>query len=144
MGWGTSLIREDYFSKQTFRTIDDIESEINDATRENTLAINTLNRLATMTEPQKFINPEKYDCADVYTAIESMVSEAIETLQENAVYLYRLQAFKNDWDDCHTTNKDGRIVAKEPPPGFEPPYMYGDFIEGDRHDEHGDEVDQDV
>lgn len=134
MGWGTSHIKEVYFSKQTFDNIDRLDEAIEESRAAINAAKETLCRLATMTEPQKFLKPEEYGCSDIYSTIEYLYKESIETLETELPYLANLESLKDDWDDVHTI-KDGKVVAKNPPSEFRPPYMYGDFIPGDNDDE---------
>lgn len=134
MGWGTSHIKEVYFSKQTFKTIDNLDKAIEESKAAICAAKETLCKLATMTEPQKFLNPEEYGCSDIYSTIECLYKESIETLETELPYLANLESLKSDWNDVHTI-KDGKVVAKNPPSEINTPYMYGDFIPGDRDEE---------
>lgn len=134
MGWGTSHIKEVYFSKQTFDNIDRLDEAIEESRTAIDAAKETLCRLATMTEPQKFLNPEEYGCSDIYSTIEHLYKESIETLEAELPYLANLESLKDDWDDVHTI-KDGKTVAKNPPSEINVPYMYGDYIPGDRDEE---------
>lgn len=132
MGWYTVLNADITFCKETYATLDDVNEAIEEEESYIKAAEKELLGLAVMTEPNKMLCLE--DGVELFAEIENRVNMSIETIKESQMRLYKLSLLKSEWEQCHT-EKDGKIVAKNPPPEFNPPYLYGDYIKGDRDEQ---------
>lgn len=132
MSFYTVLNADIVFYKETYATLDDVEEAIEEEESIIKSAEKELLSLAVMTEPNKILCLE--DGVELLAEIGNRVNMNIETIKESETKLYKLNKLKREWDECHV-EKNGKIVAKNPPKNYNPPYLCGDYIEGDREEE---------
>lgn len=137
MGWYTILNTDIVFCKETYATLEDVEDAIEEEESLVKSAERELLGLAVMTEPNKMLCLE--DGVELFAEIENRVNMNIETIKESEIRLYKLNKLKSEWNDCHV-EKNGKIVAKNPPEDYNPPYLCGDYIKGDRDEEEEEET----
>lgn len=140
MSWGTSYITEHYFSKETYNALYEVEQAIEEEGSLLKQLENQLTSLAVMTEPSKII-PTEEEC-DYSVVIPQMVNNILYEYQHTCIHKALLEHLKEEWDDCHVkVNRNGKekLVGKYPPDKFNPPYLFGDFVETDKQFDEQDD-----
>ena len=97
MSWGTYFTMTHYFNRETYTSLGQVESELEDTIKERQVAEADLQALAMMTEPKKFIGED----SDPIYAIRERVKELVEEITNCSIKIYMLSELKEYWDECH-------------------------------------------
>ena len=127
MGSGCTLRTNIYFSHKTYRSISEVEEEIELQESFIANAEKDLMMLITMTEPDKFWRKDEADVGETpWIWMQNQAMNAIETIKEASDELSKLRTLLYEWKDCH--DKDGNAI--EPPKGskYSDSYFWGDWI----------------
>lgn len=122
MSWSTELFCSITFNKETFNSKNEVINNIEETERRLQIAKDRLRDLVIMTEPNKFC-PENYD---PILWINNEQVDAIDTIEDCSVELYKLRTLLNSWDECHDENG----LAINPPDDFtwKTAFLDGDFV----------------
>lgn len=122
MSWCTDLFCNVTFNRETFNSRSLVEDRIDEVKSCIKSCKETLRDLVFMTEPAKFITDEQ----SVWSAIDNLVRDNLELLEEYTVELYKLELLLENWDNCHTPEG----LAINPPEGinWKTAFLDGDFI----------------
>lgn len=122
MGWSTELFCNISFNKETFNCKEAVQERINDIERYLQNDKDHLRDLLMMTEPAKFC-PENYD---PLIWLRNEFQDAIDSVEEYSMELYKLKTLLINWDACHDENG----LAINPPDGitWETAFLDGDFV----------------
>lgn len=132
MGWQTDLFCNITFNRKTYNSIYEVESDIEDTEKMIRYLEGRIKALALMTEPDKFFSSEEgEEKIDVMAAVSKEVSECLGELEENYIYLYKLQLLREKWDDCH--NERGQAVSPPENIGWDTAFLDGDFVDSTRN-----------
>lgn len=132
MGFGTYLLSETYFSRETFNSKREVEDRIQETEEYISKLKEKLTSFVIMTEPNKFC-PK--DCDPLYW-LSSEISEILEELEDSWVDLYRYRILLDNWDISHN-DKDEALGPPKEWMTKRVAFVYGDFIknEGDDNEE---------
>ena len=122
MGWSTELFCNITFNKETFNSKVEVQDKIEELEAYLQDSKDHLRDLLMMTEPGKFC-PENYD---PLIWLRNEFQDAVDSIEEYSVELYKLRTLLVKWDTCH--NEDG--LAINPPKGinWETAFLSGDFV----------------
>lgn len=122
MGWSTELFCNITFNKETFNSKVEVQDKIEELEAYLQNSKDHLRDLLMMTEPGKFC-PENYD---PLIWLRNEFQDAVDSIEEYSVELYKLRTLLVNWDTCH--NEDG--LAINPPKGInlETAFLSGDFV----------------
>lgn len=121
MGFGTTLYTKIYFSKEIYkskREVEDAIKEVNDIIGRYKEELKTV---ALITEPKKFIDDEE----DPIWWIKNKVEDALDSLENYYIKLYKLERLLEDWDKCHQA-----CLELLPPKNSNNCYIQSDFCDG--------------
>lgn len=122
MSWSTELFCNITFNRETFNSRGEVQAKIADTEVYLQNAKDHLRDLLMMTEPSKFC-PENYD---PLIWMRNEFQDAMDSVEEYSVELYKLRILLVNWDACHDDNG----LAINPPDGIsgETAFLDGDFV----------------
>lgn len=123
MGWGTSLIHEDYFNKETFKYKSEVEEALKEEREYYERTKQSILALCYMTEPQKML--QQQEDMSIMDSIKYLTEDLFKEFENSSIRIYRLEVLLLEWDSCH--NEDGS--PKLPPEDLNVPFIFGDFIQ---------------
>ncbi len=131
MGWGTTLFTNLYFSRETFRSKLQVEDALESQRSMFADAKQNLRKYAFMTEPRRFMSEDELKDSNPDVWLEERVNDAISTIEETSVEIYRLELLLERWDNCH--NEQG--LAIDPPDDihWNSTFLEGDFVPSVKH-----------
>lgn len=127
MGWGVSIVHEDYFSRENFQNKYDVQHAIEEEKKMYDRAKQSIFALSIQTEPQKML--ELKEGMSPIMALQYLTEDLFEELENSTIRLYRLNMLLNEWDDCLESN--GKL--RKPTEDFKP-FIYGDYINNEEEE----------
>ena len=124
MGFGTTLYTDIYFSHKCYKSLSEVEADIdnlNDLIQE---CKERIMLLAFITEPSKFLPSDEND--PIYWVTNS-VEETIEALGEYNIELYKLMKLRDSWNNVMV---DGKERLPDPEWKLWKGYKHTDFADG--------------
>ena len=132
MGWSTELFCNISFNKETFNSKYEVQDRIEEFETYLQNAKDHLRDLLMMTEPSKFC-PENYD---PLIWMHNEFKDAIDSIEEYTVELYKLGLLLDNWDACH--NSEGLAISPIDGISWETAFLDGDFVKTDKHPTNSD------
>lgn len=122
MGWSTELFCNITFNKETFNSKVEVQDKIEELRAYLQGSKDHLRDLLMMTEPGKFC-PENYD---PLIWLRNEFQDAVDSIEEYSVELYKLRTLLVNWDACHEESG----LAISPPEGidWQTAFLDGDFV----------------
>ena len=122
MGWSTDLFCNIEFNKETFNHKSDVENRIFEYKTYLQNVKDHLRDLYMITEPSKFC-PENYD---PLIWLSNEFRDAIDSIEEYTIELYKLELLLDNWDACH--NSEGLAINPIDGVSWETAFLDGDFV----------------
>lgn len=129
MGWQTDLFCSLTFSRETFNSLHEVESRIEELSRYISDLKEALSNLAMMTEPSKMLSLKEGE--NPMGKINVMIKDILTDLEDYYIERWKLEILKDRWNDCH--NEDG--LAIDPPENIDwrTAFLDGDFVKSIKH-----------
>jgi hypothetical protein len=127
MGSGCTLRTNIYFSHKNYKSITEVEEDIQLQESFIANAEKDLMMLITMTEPDRFWRKDEAEVGETpWIWMQNQAMQAIETIKDASEELSKLRTLLWEWSECH--NEEG--LAIEPVKGshYSKPYFWGDWI----------------
>lgn len=123
MGWSTELYTSITYNRKTYNTKFQVESDLEAARAEAQRAKERIRQLAVITDPAKYM-PEDWD--NPLEWLNSSLDEAMESLEEANIDIWKLEYLLQEWDSCHLPDGSPRPMPKDL--SMIDSYIWGDFI----------------
>lgn len=127
MGSGCTLRTNIYFSHKNYKSITEVEEDIQLQESFIANAEKDLMMLITMTEPDKFWRKDEAEVGETpWIWMQNQAMQAIETIKEATEELSKLRTLLWEWSECH--DKDGTAIEPHEGTGYDKTYFWGDWI----------------
>ena len=127
MGSGCTLRTNIYFSHKNYRSISEVEEDIQLQESFIANAEKDLMMLITMTEPERFWRKDEAEVGETpWIWMQNQAMQAIETIKEASEELSKLRTLLYEWDECH--DKEGLAIEPHKGTSYGTPYFWGDWI----------------
>ena len=127
MGSGCTLRTNIYFSHKNYKSITEVEEDIQLQESFIANAEKDLMMLITMTEPDKFWRKDEAEVGETpWIWMQNQAMQAIETIKDASEELSKLRTLLYEWDACH--NKEGLAIEPHKGTGYDKSYFWGDWI----------------
>lgn len=128
MGWETDLFTNISFNRDTFNSIDTVNSRLDEVDHLIKIYEEDLKTTALITEPKKFCDEDQ----DPLWFITNKVRVALEELEILYIDRYKLSLLADAWDECH--DKDGYAIPRPDNIKLNTSFLDGDFIKHSKDD----------
>ena len=127
MGSGCTLRTNIYFSHKNYKSITEVEEDIQLQESFIANAEKDLMMLITMTEPERFWRKDEAEVGETpWIWMQNQAMQAIETIKESSEELSKLRTLLYEWDECH--DKEGLAIEPFKGTSYGTPYFWGDWI----------------
>lgn len=127
MGSGCTLRTNIYFSHKNYKSITEVEEDIQLQESFIANAEKDLMMLITMTEPDKFWRKDEAEVGETpWIWMQNQAMQAIETIKEATDELSKLRTLLWEWSECH--DEEGLAIEPHKGTGYDKSYFWGDWI----------------
>jgi hypothetical protein len=132
MGQACTLRFDMHFYDKCYRTLDEVEADIELEEKILNNAEKDLMQLIVMTEPAKFWRESEAEIGETpYIWMQNEAMQAIETIKESTRELDKLYTLAAYWKDTHNEKGNAIQPPKEDSNGA---YFWGDYVDSDYPD----------